>query len=51
MKRTNKSSTTTKRAIMRSYDGNKRYTFINTTIWECIRFWLMTKLTGTDLEE
>jgi len=33
------------------YDGNKKYTFINVSIWECIKFWLMTKLSGTDLDK
>jgi len=33
------------------YDSNKRYTFLNATIWECIKFWLITKLTGTDLDK
>ena len=21
------------------YDGDKRYTFLNATIWECVKFW------------
>jgi len=33
------------------YDGNNKYTFLNATIWECIKFWLMTKLSGTDLDK
>ncbi len=32
------------------YDGDKRYTFLNATIWECIKFWLLTKLSGQDGE-
>ena len=32
------------------YDGNKKYTFINATFWECVKFWLMTKLSGSDLD-
>ena len=26
------------------YDGENCYTFIHVTIWECVRFWLMTKI-------
>ncbi len=33
------------------YDGDKRYTFIHVTIWECIKYWLITKLTGTDIKK
>jgi len=33
------------------YDGNKKYTFINAGIWECIKFWLLTKLSGGDLDK
>ena len=33
------------------YDGDKRYTFLNATIWECIKFWLLTKLSGGDLDD
>tara|TARA_Y100001963_G_C6632770_1_gene377069 strand:+ start:297 stop:458 length:162 start_codon:yes stop_codon:yes gene_type:complete len=33
------------------YDGNGKYSFVNATIWQCIKFWLITKLTGTDLEK
>ena len=28
------------------YDGNNRFSFVNATIWQCIKFWLITKLTG-----
>tara|TARA_B100001123_G_C15081275_1_gene935750 strand:- start:257 stop:409 length:153 start_codon:yes stop_codon:yes gene_type:complete len=30
------------------YDGNGRFSFVNATIWQCIKFWLLTKLTGGD---
>ncbi len=33
------------------YDGNGRYTFLNATIWECIKYWMVTKLTGSDLDK
>jgi len=26
------------------YDGENHYTFIHVTIWECIKFWLITKI-------
>ena len=26
------------------YYGNDKYTFINSTIWDCIKFWIKTKL-------
>ena len=32
------------------YDGNQRYTFLNVTIWECLRFWLQNKLGGEDIK-
>ncbi len=32
------------------YDGEGRYTFLNASIWECIKFWLLTKLSGSDLD-
>ena len=32
------------------YDGNGKYTFINVSIWECVKFWLFTKLTGSDID-
>ena len=28
------------------HDGNGRFSFVNATIWQCIKFWLVTKLTG-----
>ena len=28
------------------HDGNGRFSFVNVTIWQCIRFWIITKLTG-----
>ena len=28
------------------YDGNNKFSFVNATIWQCIKFWIMTKLTG-----
>jgi hypothetical protein len=28
------------------YDGNNRFSFVNATIWQCIKFWIITKLTG-----
>ena len=28
------------------YDGNGKFSFVNVTIWQCIKFWLITKLTG-----
>ena len=33
------------------YDGEKKYTFLNVTIWDCLKFWLITKLSGTDLDK
>ena len=30
------------------YNGKGTYTFIGATMWECIKFWMMTKFTGTD---
>ena len=33
------------------YDGDGRYTFLNATIWECIKYWLFTKLTGSDIDD
>lgn len=30
------------------YDGDGRYTFLNATIWECIKYWIITKLSGSD---
>ena len=30
------------------YDGNNRFSFVNATIWQCIKFWIVTKLTGGD---
>ena len=30
------------------HDGSGRFTFVNVTIWQCIKFWLITKLTGGD---
>ena len=32
------------------YDGNGKYTFLNATIWECIRFWIENKLGGGDIK-
>ena len=29
-----------------SYHGNGKYSFVNATIWQCIKFWIITKLTG-----
>ena len=26
------------------YHVNNKYTFINSTIWDCIKFWIKTKL-------
>ena len=28
------------------YDGNNRFSFVGATIWQCIKFWMVTKLTG-----
>ena len=28
------------------YDGNNRFSFVGATIWQCIKFWFITKLTG-----
>jgi len=28
------------------YSGNGKYSFVNATIWQCIKFWIITKLTG-----
>ena len=33
------------------YDGDGRYTFLNATMWECVKFWVVTKLTGSDTEK
>ena len=33
------------------YDGSGRYTFHNASIWECFKFWLMTKLSGSDIDD
>ena len=30
------------------YDGNNTFSFVNATIWQCIKFWMLTKLTGGD---
>jgi len=30
------------------YNGNGKFSFVNATIWQCIRFWMITKLTGGD---
>ena len=30
------------------YEGSRKFTFINATIFQCIKFWLITKLTGGD---
>ena len=30
------------------HDGNGRFSFVNATIWQCIKFWMVTKLTGGD---
>jgi len=27
-----------------TYSGNGKYTFINSTIWDCIKFWIKKKL-------
>tara|TARA_R110000824_G_scaffold60492_4_gene161665 strand:+ start:340 stop:504 length:165 start_codon:yes stop_codon:yes gene_type:complete len=32
------------------YDGKRRYTFLNASIWECLRFWIWNKLGGGDVE-
>jgi hypothetical protein len=29
-----------------SYHGNGKYSFVNATIWQCIKFWIITTLTG-----
>ena len=31
---------------LETYDGDNRFSFVNATIWQCIKFWLITKLTG-----
>ena len=31
---------------LESYHGNDKFSFVNATIWQCIKFWIMTKLTG-----
>ena len=28
------------------YNGNNKFSFVNATIWQCIKFWFITKLTG-----
>ena len=28
------------------YNGNNKFSFVNATIWQCIKFWITTKLTG-----
>ena len=40
---------TTKKTLL-MYDGDGRYTFLNASMWECIKYWMITKLTGTDLD-
>ena len=30
------------------YNGNNKFSFVNATIWQCIKFWITTKLTGGD---
>ena len=41
MKKKNK-----KQEHLEVYNGNNKYSFVNATIWQCIKFWIMTKLTG-----
>ena len=31
---------------LETYNGNGKFSFVNATIWQCIKFWLITKLTG-----
>ena len=31
---------------LESYHGNNKFSFVNVTIWQCIKFWIITKLTG-----
>ena len=31
---------------LESYHGNNKFSFVNATIWQCIKFWIITKLTG-----
>ena len=31
---------------LESYHGNGKFSFVNATIWQIIKFWIMTKLTG-----
>ena len=31
---------------LESYHGNNKFSFVNVTIWQCIKFWITTKLTG-----
>ena len=28
------------------HHGNDNYSFVNVAIWQCIKFWIITKLTG-----
>ena len=28
------------------YNGHNKFSFVNATIWQCIKFWAMTKFTG-----
>ena len=28
------------------YDGNNRFSFVGATLWQIIKFWIITKLTG-----
>lgn len=31
---------------LEAYNGNNKFSFVNATIWQCIKFWIITKLTG-----
>ena len=39
---------TKKQKHLEVYSGDGKYSFVNATIWQCIKFWIITKLTGGD---
>ena len=39
---------TKKQKHLEVYSGDGKYSFVNATIWQIIKFWIITKLTGGD---
>lgn len=33
---------------LETYHGEGKFSFVNVTIWQCIKFWMVIKLTGGD---